>query len=185
MAPYKSFPEKEHLYFVTSSIAGHKHLLSKPGYAQIILDSLSFLRGEKRIKLYAFVIMPNHFHLIVKVLDASNISKLAHDLKLFTANQIIKKLQVDKELYLLDYFEQQAKGIKKQKHKVWEAGFWDKNIFSEEFLREKMEYTHNNPINKNWRLVEERSEYPFSSARFYDKGEETIIAIDDVRELFG
>jgi len=129
--------------------------------------------------------MPNHFHLIVKVLDASNISKLAHDLKLFTANQIIRKLQVDKELYLLDYFEQQAKSIKKQKHKVWEAGFWDKNIFSEEFLREKMEYTHNNPINKNWRLVEERSEYPFSSARFYDKGEETIIAIDDVRELFG
>jgi len=86
---------------------------------------------------------------------------------------------------LLDYFEQQAKCIKKQRHKVWETGFWDKNIFSEGFLREKMEYIHNNPINKNWHLVEERAEYPFSSAQFYDKGEETIIAIDDVRELLG
>ena len=185
MSPYKSFPEEEHLYFITSSIVGHKHLFSKPEYAQIILDSLSFLRSKKRIKLYAFVIMPNHFHLIVKVLDASNISKLAHDLKLFTANKIIKKLQAYRELHLLDYFEQQAKGIKKQNHKVWEVGFWDKNIFSEEFLREKMEYIHNNPIDKNWHLVEERSEYPFSSARFYDKGRETIIAIDDVGELFG
>ena len=185
MAPYKSFPEKDQLYFVTSSIAGHKHLLNMPEYAQIILDSLSFLRREKEIKLYAFVIMPNHFHLIVKLPDASNISKLAHDLKLFTANQIIKKLQVNKELHLLDYFEQQAKGIKKQRYKVWETGFWDKNIFSEEFLLEKMEYIHNNPINKNWHLVEERSEHLFSSARFYDKGEEPIIVIDDIRGLLG
>jgi len=183
MAPYKSFPEEEHLYFVTSSIVGHKYLFHKPEYAQIILDSLSFLRSQRRIKLYAFVIMPNHFHLIIKVLGASNISKVAHDLKLFTANQIIKKLQTNRELHLLDYFKQQAKGIKKQKHKVWETGFWDKNIFSEEFLQEKMEYIHNNPINKNWCLVVERSEYPFSSARFYDKGEEAIVDIDDVREL--
>ena len=123
--------------------------------------------------------------MIVKVPDAYNISKLAHGLKLFTANQIVKKLHVNRELYLLDYFEQQAKGIKKQRYKVWETGFWDKNIFLEEFLREKMEYIHNNPINKNWRLVEERSEYPFSSARFYDGGKETIIAIDDVRGLLG
>ena len=57
MAPYKSFPEEEHLYFVTSSIVGHKHLFHKPEYAQIILHSLSFLRGEKRMKLYAFVII--------------------------------------------------------------------------------------------------------------------------------
>ncbi|MGB2799802.1 MAG: transposase [Dehalococcoidia bacterium] len=185
MAPYKSFPEKDQLYFVTSSIAGHKHLLNMPEYAQIILDSLSFLRREKEIKLYAFVIMPNHFHLIVKLPDASNISKLVHDLKLFTANQIIRKLQVNKELHLLDYFEQQAEGIKKQRYKVWETGFWDKNIFSEEFLLEKMEYIHNNPINKNWHLVEERSEYPFSSARFYDKEEEPIIVIDDIRRLLG
>ena len=82
MVPYKSFPEKDQLYFVTSSIAGHKHLLHIPEYAQIILDSLSFLRREKEMKLYDFVIMPNQFHLIDKLLDASNISKLAHDLKL-------------------------------------------------------------------------------------------------------
>ena len=113
------------------------------------------------MKLYAFVIMPNHCHLIVKLLDAcDNISELAHDFKLFTANRIIKRLQADGESGLLNYFECCAQSIKKQRYKVWETGFWDKNIFSEEFLWQKVEYIHNNPVNKGWHLVEVRSQYP-------------------------
>ena len=50
------------------------------------------------------------------------------------------------------------------------------------FLRQKVAYTHNNPVAKHWRLVEDRADYVYSSACFYDRGEPPVIAVDDVRE---
>ena len=58
-----------------------------------------------------------------------------------------------------------------------------RNIFNEEVLRETVEYIHNNPCDKNWNLVRDRSDYPYSSACFYDRGVMPLIEIDDVREL--
>jgi hypothetical protein len=50
------------------------------------------------------------------------------------------------------------------------------------FLREKLEYVHNNPLAKHWCLVDARSDYAYSSACFYDEGLEPVAKVDDVRE---
>ena len=57
------------------------------------------------------------------------------------------------------------------------------NIFSPGVLIKKVEYTHNNPMNKGWNLVSDRADYRFSSACFYDRGQEPLIPVDDVRLL--
>jgi hypothetical protein len=44
-----------------------------------------------------------------------------------------------------------------------------------------VEYTHNNPIHRSWNLVADRADYRYSSACFYDRGQEPIIPVDDVR----
>jgi hypothetical protein len=62
---FPSTHDINHLYFVTASITGWKHLLSEPKYLQIVLDSLVWLQKEKRILLFVFVIMPSHLHLIL------------------------------------------------------------------------------------------------------------------------
>lgn len=54
-----------------------------------------------------------------------------------------------------------------------------KNIHTETFLREKSEYIHNHPLAKHWQLAEQRDEYGYSSACFYDRGIEPFIAVDD------
>ena len=46
-----------------------------------------------------------------------------------------------------------------------------------------MEYIHQNPIAKNWNLVSDRADYPYSSACFYDRDEIPIIEVDDVRDI--
>lgn len=58
-----------------------------------------------------------------------------------------------------------------------------KNIYSEKFLAQKMEYIHQNPVAKDWELVQDRAEYRYSSACFYDKNQQPIIDVDDIREL--
>jgi hypothetical protein len=70
-----------------------------------------------------------------------------------------------------------------KRHQVWQP-IQPKNIYSVAFLREKLEYTHNSPVAKHWHLVQERADYAYSSACFYDRGEVPIVEVDDVREWF-
>ena len=55
------------LYFFTATILEWKHLLKDNNYKVIITDTLKFLCTAEKIKVCAFVIMPNHIHLIVAV----------------------------------------------------------------------------------------------------------------------
>jgi len=50
-------------------------------------------------------------------------------------------------------------------------------------LWEKLEYIHNNPVAKELRLVDDRADYQFSSACYYDRGIKPILAIDDDRDF--
>jgi hypothetical protein len=70
----------------------------------------------------------------------------------------------------------------KSKHHFWQK-IQAKNIYSVDYLIQKLEYVHNNPIAKSWQLANERSDYKYSSACFYDKGIKPIIQIDDIRNL--
>ncbi|WP_246849943.1 transposase [Rufibacter roseolus] len=59
--------EQRHITFFTATILEWKHLLKPDKYKNTILDSLRFLVREKRVKVYGFVIMPNHVHLLWKM----------------------------------------------------------------------------------------------------------------------
>jgi hypothetical protein len=57
-----------------------------------------------------------------------------------------------------------------------------KNIYSEDFLWQKMEYIHQNPVAKEWKLVNDRADYQYSSAGHYDYGKKLTIGITDINE---
>jgi hypothetical protein len=46
-----------------------------------------------------------------------------------------------------------------------------------------MEYIHNNPVDKDWKLVDDRANYRYSSACFYDRNITPIIEVDDIRDF--
>jgi hypothetical protein len=66
---------------------------------------------------------------------------------------------------------------------VWEAEYQAKNVFSPEFLVQKLEYVHQNPVQPHWHLAVSPEAYPWSSARFYVKGERALIPLSDAGEL--
>ena len=53
---------QNYLQFFTATNLWWKKLLQPDKYKQIIIDSLKFLVENKRVKVYGFVIMPNHIH---------------------------------------------------------------------------------------------------------------------------
>ncbi len=175
---YDSRQDPHHLYFITASICGWRPLFSQSLYATIVLDSLQWLRIQNRMKLFAFVLMPTHLHAIIKP-ENFTIGEVLQQFGSFTSHAIIKRLSMDNCHELLQIFSDHARD-KRHKHSVWQD-IQAENIFSEHFLIQKLEYIHQNPINKNWKLVQCRSDYRYSSARFYDNDQPSCIDVDDLR----
>ena len=169
----------DHLYFVTASTVGWKPLFSEIQYSEIVLNSLAWLRQEKRMALYAFVLMSTHLHAILLPLNRP-IGGLLQNFGSFTAHEILYKLREENRKDLLDFFHAHRRDSSLG-HSIWQD-IQAKNIYSEEFLTQKMEYIHQNPVAKDWNLVQNRADYKYSSACFYDEDKQPIIEIDDVRE---
>ena len=176
---FPSFHDSTHLYFITASIVDWKHLLITPEYIHIPLNSLAWMQQQKRILLFAFVIMPSHLHAIIKPASDS-IGTIVQQFGSFTAHEILKKLRTDNQKDLLDLF-QQKKRDQRHEHSIWQD-IQAKNIYSMDFLQQKVEYIHQNPVAKDWKLVEDRADYIYSSAGYYDYGRKPIIEITDINE---
>ena len=176
---FNSQYDPAHLYFVTATICGWKHLFIQTFYADIVLGSLNWLRQQGRMNLFAFVLMPSHLHILIKPIGRA-IGNLIQDFGSFTAHEVLRQLKVDRQIALLQFFHEQRRD-KRHQHSIWQD-IQAKNIYSVDFLREKLEYIHNNPLNKEWRLALTRADYKYSSACFYDRSEIPIIPVDDVRE---
>jgi REP element-mobilizing transposase RayT len=170
-----------HLYFVTATILGWKPLFAEPAYAQIVLDSLDWHRAHDRWQLFVYVLMPSHVHAVLKPLGDRSISEVLQSFGSFTAHAILRRLREDQRHDLLAFFARRQDGDATKKHQVWRP-LQAKNVYSQAFLREKVEYVHNNPVAKAWRLAQDRADYLYSSACFYDRDEAPLVAVDDVRE---
>lgn len=176
---FSSIHDIDHLYFVTASLSGWKHLLAEPKYIQIILDCLTWFQNEKRIILFAFVIMSSHLHMIIKP-ESRTIGDILQEFGSYTAYAILHQLRTDQRNDVLNVFHQQRRDIR-HKYSIWQD-IQAKNIYSHAFLAQKIDYIHSNPLSKKWKLVDERAGYRYSSACFYEKGIAPIIPITDINE---
>ena len=105
----------------------------------IFLDTLRRVQTIHPFHLLAYVVLPDHFHSLMQVMDPShNFSKILHSVKRnFTLNY--------KQAHRL--FEHMA---------IWQSRFWDHVIRNEEDLEKHFDYIHWNPVKHGYvRLPEE------------------------------
>ena len=174
---FPSFHDATHLYFITASITEWKHLFIAHGYALIPLNSLSWMQQQQRILVFAYVIMPSHLHAILKPVTGT-IAEILQQFGSFTSHEILKKLQEQSQNDLLNLF-QQKKRDRRHRHSIWQD-IQAKNIYSMDFLQQKIEYIHQNPVAKEWKLVKDRADHLYSSAGYYDYGRTPVIEITDI-----
>src|SRR5207302_453138 len=107
---------KEHSEFATITCLEWKPILIEDRFKDIITDSLSFLSKEKRVSVYAFVIMSNHFHLIWQMLGDHEREDVQRDFLKFTGQQILKHLRNEQSPLQKDLLV----NAKDRKYQVWE-----------------------------------------------------------------
>lgn len=112
--------------------------------------------------------MPSHLHMIISS-EGASLSAIMRDLKKYTSKSIVKELELINESrkeWLLKAFSQSGRELKRvTNYKVWQDGNQPKEIETNEFLNQKLEYIHMNPVESE--IVSEPEEYLYSSARDY------------------
>ena len=151
------------LYFFTATILQWKHLLKKDEYKKIIIECLQFLYSKDKIRVYAFVIMPNHIHLVWKILNDNNYSDIQRDFLKFTARKIISDLKINQPDVLKNFYV----GAKDREYQIWERNPLSIEIISQNVAEQKINYIHKNPLAEKWRLADEPQKYKYSSAKYY------------------
>lgn len=153
-------------YFYTDTIHNFHPLLVDDNLKMVIINSWQNLVNRKLVEIYAYVIMPNHIHLIWNILKMNGKESPAGSFAKFTAHQFRKYL-LEFHPDLLHRFTTEKEDRKMQ--------FWKRDplaipLSTEDILIQKINYIHNNPIKEKWQLAFQPEDYRFSSANFYLNG---------------
>ncbi len=165
-------------HFLTFTIEGWIDIFSRQMYRDIILNSLQYCREKKGLRLGAYVIMSNHVHVIMTATNA-NLSDVIRDFKTFTSKAITAKIEKEAEsrkdwlLYMFQFYANRKAA--NDRFKVWTNNNHPEAIFTDDFMRTKLNYIHQNPVRAG--LVAEPNHYLYSSASNYETGK-GLIEID-------
>lgn len=154
------------VYFWTSTIKDWKHLLKKDYYKELIIEQLQWLKHRNKIKIYSYVIMPNHMHIVWEMLE-QNGKKMPHaSFNKWTSSQFLSDLKAHHPKVLTKFIE----NTKERNHRFWQRDALAILMDSREKIERKIEYIHCNPLNEKWNLAEFPEKYRWSSAEFYNTG---------------
>ncbi len=148
----KRYEISNHARFLTFSCFDRKPFFADPVVADLFADRLMWTRQRLGFGLHAWVVMPEHVHLLISPkLPEAPVSKVLMSLKRPVAKDALKHMR--------------SQGAHAES--FWlPGGGYDRNIFSEQEMLEKCEYIHANPVRRG--LVESAEEWLWSSARAWD-----------------
>jgi putative transposase len=122
--------------------------------------------------LHSWCLMSNHVHLVVSAKE-HNPSDILRDFKKYTGKQIIKAIAEhpaeSRREWMPQIFKKAGEANSRNtNYQFWRQDNQPKELYSEKFTNQKLEYIHNNPVEAG--IVEKAEEYLYSSARDYYYG---------------
>jgi len=168
--------EPTHPHFITCTILHWIPIFTNRDSVQIVLDSLKYLQKEDNLKIYAYVILENHLHMVIQ---SKNLPKTVAKFKSFTAKEILKLLKEKNVKIILEQLAFYKKAHKRDReYQVWQEGYKPKLITSQEMMIETIKYIHYNPVKRGY--IDNPIHWRYSSAKNYE-GLEGLIDICVIR----
>ncbi|MDR3724716.1 MAG: transposase [Terracidiphilus sp.] len=149
----KRFQRAESLHFITFSCFHRLPFLRSAETKSAFEDLLEETRARHNACVYAYVLMPEHVHLLLN--EPPNI----------LLGMFLKSLK-----------QMSSRKLKGSIEHFWQARYFDANIRGEEARSEVIHYIHHNPVKRG--LVEGPEQYPWSSYRHYATGIRGTIEIE-------
>ena len=151
-----------HARYLTFSCYRCLPLFNNDRIKQLFVDQLELTRNRLDIKVYAWVIMPEHVHLLMMPTSTVTVSHFLRALKRpFSAKVLARWREIDAPIL------KQIKDKKGSSHFWQPGGGYDRNIVSDQEMLEKVGYIHANPVRRE--LTNQATDWPWSSALWYDQ----------------
>ncbi|MCL5669978.1 MAG: transposase [Acidobacteria bacterium] len=170
------------LQFITSSTYRRSSLFRSQRFCRCFVDALIDVRKSTGFLLIGWVLMSEHFHLLLKPLSAEATSRIMQRLKNRTATSILKELRENQDgkwcRKMLARLALPPTVHDESHHRVWQRRFYPYGIYTENKQSEKLDYIHNNPVTRG--LVSAPGEWPWSSWRFCSLEDTSLMAMDPV-----
>ncbi len=170
-------------YFITTKTYRSKKIFQDEKKIQLLLRCINHLRRKSYFRLYAWVILFDHIHLLLEVAGNKNISGLMQSIK---GNF---SWLVNRDIYDVDYlaharkhelrarkhyshsveqaFQPAQKYREVKYHKIWQASFYDHIIRDEQDFNNHLNYIRYNPVKHKY--VTNLDNWPWSSYNGIDK----------------
>ncbi|MCE7039743.1 transposase [Dyadobacter sp. CY312] len=172
--------EFDKVYFWTDTIKDWKHLLKQDKYKDLIISSWQELIRRENIVIYAFVIMPNHLHVVWEMKEPNG-KEMGHaSFNKFTSHLIVKDLKINHP-NVLPHFKVDEK---ERQYRIWQRDPLAILMDTKLKVEQKINYIHNNPLHERWNLASRPEEYPWSSAEFYESGKDEFGILTHYGERF-
>jgi putative transposase len=161
----ESHNDPGHPHELTFSCFRRQPLHSRDRSRRWFVDAMESARRKCRVLLWAYVIMPEHVHVIIQPLEEKYEMRLIRTaLKVPVQRQALKFLRRRAPKFLDRLRDEQPNGD--VHYRFWQrGGGYDRNITGPGALERMIDYIHNNPVHR--RLVDEPTDWVWSSARFY------------------
>jgi len=133
-------------YALTCCLDQRRRFFDDPDLARALIDIWAEGRGRGDIALHGYVVMPDHYHVLVTLTGAPSISNVVR--RVHSAfGRIVR-----------------SRGF--GGGRVWQRRFYDHVVRDDEDWRTRLTYLHENPVRAG--LVECAVEYPWSSAAWWE-----------------
>ena len=166
-------------------IPGHAHELTFSCYRNrtflldeeaclFLAEAVNMARGKHHLKVWAYVFMPDHVHLLVyPAKDSYSISRILLTIKQSVARRVLIRKRKGNPV-LLNQFRT---GIMSKKYRFWQdGGGYDRNIINHATLLKTVDYIHHNPVRKG--LVKSPGEWKWSSFGDWHENRKGPVRID-------
>ncbi len=173
----KSHMDLGEIYFWTATINGWQKLLKEDLFKNVIISSLEYLSNTGRIDVFAFVLMPNHIHLIWRINELNGKETPQGSFLKYTAHEFKKMLSRDE-------LECYAVSAPNKQHEFWQRDPLATHLYTQKVAYQKLDYIHNNPMASHWRLANDPCDYKYSTAKFYELDKKDFSFVKDLREEF-
>ncbi len=173
----KSFNDPGHAHELTFSCYQRWPLLGKDRTRQWLIDALGNSRRRWNLELWAYVIMPEHVHILLCPREASyDMALILKAIKQPVSRNAVRYLRRHAPDWLTKLRVTLPSG--RVQHRFWQpGGGYDRNIVHEKTAWACVGYIHDNPVRRG--LVGLPTDWPWSSARWYEGMDDVVLSMDN------